>query len=409
MNLSFHIARKYFFSKNIPNVIHLISGISILGITVGSFALIVVLSVFNGFENLVLSLYNTFDPDIKIVAAEGKYFHPDSANIETIAGLDYVLNYSETIEENVIVRYGDLQSIATFRALEPSYAGASGINKMVHRGYGHLKHGDVSYALVGAGIANQLGIYIYDDFTNLQVFVPRRGITTLISPERAMNRKNILPGGIFYIQQEFDSKFIIVPLDFARELVGDSAKVTSISVNLKNYANLKQARNEIQSITGTQFQVLDRYRQHALLYRILKSEKLAVYMILTFILLIAATNLTGALLMLVLDKKKDMAVLNAMGASNSTIKKIFLYKGLLLSIGGSIIGMLLGAFVCWLQIEFGIVKLQGEGTFVIDAYPVSFNPLDFVAIFITVVILGVLSSFYPSSVASKQINPNDLH
>lgn len=408
MMLSYRIARRYFFSGQLSNVINIISGISLLGVVVGSFALVVVLSVFNGFEGVVVSLFNTFDSDLKITVREGKYFHPDSADFRHLSELKGIAGITPVIEENTLIKYENKQTIARFRAMEPEYLATTGLDTMMISGRARLHEGEYPRAILGGGIAVKLGALSLDQFKALQLFLPRKDQQVLLNPRRAFVQQSIRPAGIFAIQQEFDNRYLLLPLAFGRKMAQVSQEVTAIELNLKPKADLKALRQQVAAIAGPGFEVADRYQQHATLYKVFNSEKLAVYLILSFILLIAAFNLVGSLTMIAIEKKHDMAILKSMGADVPLIRNIFLQEGILLSLIGAFLGMGLGALVCWLQMEFGFIKIGGGDTFVLDAYPVQFKGSDLLLIFITVVVLGGLASLYPARVASRQLVVSDL-
>ncbi len=422
MNLPFFIARRYFFSRKIPNVIHLISFISLIGVTVGSFALIVVLSVFNGFEDVVLSLYNSFDSDLKLTPKKGKYFEPtkayfqdsttdkkETAVLKKVKSWNGVADCSFVIEENVLIRYENRQSIATIKAIRPSYLPSMGVDTMLYSGKANLTAGQSPRTIVGAGIAGKLSLNLYDQNSSLEVFTPKKGgLGFRLDPREAFRSKRIQPSGIFSIQKEFDEKYIITPLDFTRKLINRGNQVTGLEVNARSEQDMEALKTKLINHFGKGYQVKNRYEQHRYLYQVMQTEKTAVYLILVFILVIAAFNLIGALLMLAFEKKKDMAVLKSMGATGQTIKNVFFYEGLLLSMGGAFTGITLGTLLCWLQMKFELLTLKANSTFVLDAYPVSFEWFDFVAVFATVVVLGFIASYYPARIAYKQISVSEL-
>jgi len=330
MNLPFFIARRYFFSRKIPNVIHIISGISLLGIMVVSFALITILSAFNGFEDVVNRLYNTFDSSVKIIPAKGKYLLPDSAKISEISKIRGITAMSGVIEDGALLIYHDRQAFCTIKAIEPSYLHSMHIDSMVFLGDAVLHEDHRDYTIIGAGIAGKLNIAGADELHPIQVYVAKKGKMTILNPENALNMKNILCSGIFSVQQDFDNKYILMPIDFARELLDEPNKVTSIEINLDSTANINKTIERISYIMGSDYQVLDRQHQQPVLYRVMKIEKLAVYLVLSFVLLIAIFNLIGALLMLAIEKKKDMAVLISMGGNSALIRNIIFFEGILL-------------------------------------------------------------------------------
>ncbi|RYD77185.1 MAG: ABC transporter permease, partial [Sphingobacteriales bacterium] len=402
MNLPFFIARRYFFSRKISNVIHIIAGISLAGIMVGAFALITILSAFNGFEEVVGKLYNTFDSDLRITPVQGKYFLPDSVKLLKIRKLEGVTALTEVIEENALVKYREKQTIATFKAIEPKYLASTGIDSMIFVGEPVLTDKNIHYTLVGAGVGAKLNLQAYDDTNPLQVYVPKKGEQTVLNADKAFNRKGIFCSGVFSIQQDFDSRYILLPIDFARDLVQEPQKITSIEVNIKNDDDIEDISESVSQLLGKGFKVADRYQQQPLLYKVMRSEKLAVYLVLSFILLIAAFNLIGALLMLAIEKQKDMAILVSMGATPKTIQNIIMLEGLILSFSGAVAGILLATLVCWLQMKYGFVKISEGSTFVIQSYPIAFDIWDFVLVFITVIVLGFIASYYPAHLANRK-------
>lgn len=407
MNLPFYIARKYFFSRKISGVIHVISLISLVGILVGSMALIIILSTFNGFEEVVSKLYNTFDSDLKVLPAKGKYFTPDSLQIEKIRHMKNVVAITPVLEENALLKYRDKSAIATFKAVDPDYLEKTGIDSMIIAGEPGLKDEGINYALVGAGIGSKLELYGSDDMHPIQVYVPKKGMSTssmTLNPVNAFNRMNIFGGGNFSIQQDFDQRYVLFPIEFARQLVQEPKAVTAVEINVKKDEDIPRVQREVQEMLGDKYRVLDRFQQQPSLYKVMGSEKLVTYLVLSFILAIAAFNLIGALLMLAIEKKKDMAVLMSLGADNTLIRNIIMFEGLVLSVSGAIVGMLLGGIICWLQMKYGFVPISGGSTFVIKSYPVAFNIWDFVIVFITVVVLGFVASYYPATTVHKNIS-----
>lgn len=408
MNLSWKIARKYFFSGKVAGVVHVISGISMLGITIGTAALVIILSVFNGFEELVVSLYNSFDPDIKIESEKGKYFTYEKEWLNEIASIEDVSGVSPVIEENVLAKYSDNQTFAKIKGLDPQFLPTIGLDSAVFLGEPILQKDNFSYALVGMGVSGKLGLNIYSDFRYLQLFIPKHDKRVVINPRKAFNKASIRSSGVFSIQREFDDKYILLPLPFAASLVGRNSEITSIEVNVANSASLFDVQDQIKELMPKEnFRVLNRFEQHAFLYRILRSEKSAVYLILTFVLLIAGFNLIGSLSMLAIEKKKDVAILGAMGMEGQLIRRVFLKQGIMLSMTGACIGMLLGIAVVLLQKQFGFVKLGG-GSFVTESYPVFLNAADLIVIFITVSAIGFLGSYLPAIRAYKKVQIQEL-
>ncbi|MEI6749336.1 MAG: ABC transporter permease [Bacteroidales bacterium] len=397
MNLQFFIAKRYLLSKKTHNIINIISGISVAGITVGTMALVIVLSVFNGFESLVESLYNTFDPDLKITVAVGKTFNaPDLPKAE-IVRIPGIVRYTEVVEENALLRYHSKQFLATIKGVSPDFEKLGGLDSMVVEGKPVLQRDSFNYAVPGYGIAYFLGIDLNIPTDLLDVYVPNRtGNVGSLSPEESFTSEPVMVSGIFSVQQDFDSKYVIVPLRFARQLTGYTNELTSIEISLKPGTDVNQMQQKLAELTGGKFKVKNRFQQQEVLYKIMKSEKLAIFLILSFILLIATFNVIGSLSMLILDKKKDITVLRSLGANDRLIRRIFLTEGLLITFSGAIGGLVLGFIVCWLQQRFGLLKLQtGAGTFVVDAYPVKMMLSDFALVFVTVSAIGMAAAWYP--------------
>jgi lipoprotein-releasing system permease protein len=411
MNLPFFIARRYFFSRRVSGVVHIISGISLTGITVCSFALIVILSVFNGFQETVSKLYNVFDSDLKIIPDKGKYFDLSKAKTDAIKKLPNVIAVTPVIEENALLKYKDKQTIASFKSIDPPYLRSMHIDSMIEQGDAVIRDGERSYTLVGTGVAAKLSLPGRDDFNPLQVFVPKRGEISFLNPESAFNKRSISVSGKFSIVQEFDEKYIILPLSFARMLEEQPTAMTAFELKTGKDADIEKIRSRVKAIIGPGFRVLDRFEQQPTTFKVMKSEKFFVYMMLSFIMVIAAFNMIGALLMLAIDKKQDMMAILSMGGTEEMLRSILFYEGLMLSIIGGVAGIILGGIVGFLQKQYGFIKISGAGdssTFVLNAYPVAFKPTDFLLVFITVIVLGFAASWYPARVANKRLSIRDL-
>jgi lipoprotein-releasing system permease protein len=392
-------------AKKSQNAINIISGISIAGVAVGTMALIAVLSVFNGFDSIIKSLYNSFDPEIKISIREGKTFIPGEHPFEQVKNHESVAFYTEVLEENALLRYGDRQHIATVKGVDTQFRHVTGIDSMIVDGEFKLWDGQRPMAVVGLGVAYHLAIGL--NFLNpVNIYIIKRRGNVSVSPERAINRKYIFPSGMFSIEQEINSRYMLVPLAFARDLLQYNTEVSAIELKLHDGADKAIAQQEIREILGEDFQVRNRNEQNELFYRIMKSEKWAIFFILTFILVIASFNIIGSLTMLILDKQEDIHTLDSLGASGSLIKRIFLLEGWMISISGAIIGLILGSLISWLQAEFGFIRLSGSGSFIIDAYPVVFQPLDVVKVFLTVSVIGFIAAWIPVRYIARQYRLN---
>lgn len=401
--LLFQIAFRYLLSRKSTNAINVITLVSMIGMGAGTMALILVLSVFNGFEGLVVSLYHAFNPDMQITATEGKVFEADEQTIGKIAALGEVEHVSRVLEENVILRYNDHECIASIKGVDGEYEEVTGVREKMVEGTFVLGRGGNSYAVLGAGVAGTLLVDVENTMNTVQVYLPRRGKETMsLDPSQAFIKKNIQPAGVFSIQQDFDSKYVLVPLDFVHELLNYTNEVSALEIKLNPDANSEAAKQKIAAILGAGFSVKDRYEQNKFLYRVMRIEKWAVYAILSLILIIAAFNIIGSLSMLVIEKTKDIAILKTMGADNGMIRKIFLLEGLFTSLTGSLVGALLAVLLCLAQIYFKLLKLQGSGTFVIDSYPVEMQWQDFLLVGATVIVIAIATSWIPAQRAASR-------
>jgi lipoprotein-releasing system permease protein len=409
--LAWKIARRYFAAKRSHHLINIISKISVAGVCVGTMGLIIVLSVFNGFGNLVLSMYDSFDPDIVITPAKGKFFNPEEAQIEKIKALSSVSVTTYTLEENVLLRYKDRQFIATMKGVSSTYFQSSDLQTKIIDGSPILRHADLNFMIPGAGIAYSLGLKLNDPVSRINVYLPKKGIdpsSALMNPNEAFSQRTIAASAVFSVQQDFDNKFAIVPIDFIREMMGEEKKISSIDIKLKKGIDQQAAAQQIQQVTGANFKVKDRFQQHDFLYKILKSEKAGVYLIMCFILLIATFNVFGSLTMLIIDKKKDILSLINMGASVSFIKKVFFIEGLLISVFGAGLGMLLGGGICFAQQRFEIIKLGDAENFVTNSYPVAMQLNDFLLVTTIVLTIGGIAAFVTSRLIVKRQLENTI-
>jgi len=401
MNVPLYIARRYLFAKKSHNIINIISIISVIGVATGVMALVVVLSVFNGFDSLIANLYSHIDADLRIAAKQGKTFRTDSLPFEKIRRMPQVAVFSEVVEENALFRYRGKQHIGIVKGVSRNYTELTGLkNKIIDGGF-KLWQGSQPMAIMGEGVAYYLNANLAH-FDPLFVYIPRRGKT--YSPDAAFIKKTIMPSGVFAIEQDFDTRYVITPVEFARSLLlYDSLTVSAIEIKLQPSANPAKVKVEVEGIVGERYRVSDRYQQNESLYRTMKSEKFAIALILILILIIASFNIVGSLSMLIIDKRADVETLKSLGASNSLIQKIFLFEGMLISIGGSIIGIIIGLITCWLQITFKLIKLEGRGNFIVDAYPVEVQASDMILIFLVVIAIGYLAARFPVRVITQRL------
>lgn len=402
MNFPFYIARRYLFAKKSHNIINIISLISLVGVATGVTALVIVLSVFNGFDSLISKLYSAFDAEVKIQLAEGKTFSINQPDIETLRKHEGIAVFTEVLEENALFYYREKQHIGIIKGVSNNYTELTGIDSMMVDGNFKLWFGSQPMAIMGQGVAYYLNANLAH-FDPLVVYMPKRGRTTSLSPEKNFIEKAIMPSGVFAIELEFDSQYVIVPIEFTRKLLDYSDEVTAIEIKLKPGVKEDHFIREAENILGKNYKVLNRFQQNEVLYRTMKSEKLAIGMILTLILIIASFGIIGSLSMLIIDKRKDVETLRSMGADNTLIQKIFMAEGMLISFGGTIIGTILGLLICWLQITFKLVRLQGNGNFIIDAYPVDIQIVDISVILLVVIIIGYVAARFPVRIIAKKI------
>jgi len=411
MNFPFYIASRYLVSKKSRNAINIISIISIAGVAVGTAALIIVLSVFNGFEDLLMRLNNSFDPDIKVLPATGKTFVPDSNFESALQGCDFISSVSYTLEENALLQYNDKQVIATVKGVDENFFETTGLDSMVIRGDALLHNEKVSCAIMGAGIAYSMGV-ICDYLEPLTASIPSR--TTEIkgnfsdAASDLLNSISLYPSGIFAIQQEYDTRYVVMPIDDVRRLLEFDNEVGAAEIKLKSGISYNEAVRQLSEKLGDKFKILDRNMQHEYSYKIMQSEKWAIFMILIFILLIASFNIIASITMLIIDKRNDISILRSMGADDNAIRRIFFIEGLGISLVGAVIGLFLGGIICWLQMTYGFVRLgDGTGSFIIDAYPVSIHIVDILWSFVAVMLIGLFAAWMPVRFVTRKLKENN--
>lgn len=370
------------------------------GIVVGTMALVIVLSVFNGFNSLISNFFSSFDPDFKITSKEGKMFSTSDQQFEEIKNLPGVIHYAEVIEEVALLKYNSQQYAAVVKGVPDNYREYTKIDTLIVDGEFLLEEDGEDFALVGQGVAYNLGIGL-TFIDPIRLFVPKKGRQTSLNPSRALNYDYIFPSGVFSVLEEIDSKYILVPFDFAAGLFESEGQISAVELGIDPEVNSKRLQREIESILGETFHVKNKYQQHDLIYKTMQSEKWAAYLILVFILIIASFNMLGSLTMLIIDKKEDLYILRSMGADSALIRRIFLFEGWMISFFGAVFGSVLGVLISWAQIEFELIKF-GAGSFVISAYPVQIVFSDILLIFGVVILIGFLASWYPVRFISQR-------
>ena len=400
MNVAFYIARRYLVSKKSQNAISIVSTISVIGVSVGTMALIIVLSAFNGLSDLVKSLYNSFNADMEITIKQGNIFHLNDTIVNDLKKIEGVVYYSEILEDNALVKYKSQQCFATIRGVSKSFLPMSRFDTLVRDGNYLLNNGEHATAVLGKGVAYQLNLNLGDQSSPITAFVPRRGYASAINPDDAFTKRTALPSGIFSINDDFDYKYILVDIDFARDLLDYKNEVSAIDLGIKKGSNYEKIESEIRRIIGPQFVVRNKYEQNELLFKTLKSEKLWTFIILLFILIIATFNVIGSLTMLILEKKKDLHILWDLGADRGLIRRIFIYEGLLITLVGVGSGLLLGTLICLGQQHFAWIKFNDS--FVVSAYPIKMMLSDYLMVLGCVMLIGTIAAWYPVRVFTKR-------
>lgn len=406
MNFPFYIARRYLFSKKSHNAINVISAISVCGVALATLALVCTLSVFNGFQDLVTTFFTAFDPQLKITAVRGKVFDGQDKRVLQLKKMPDVEVYSESLEDNVMVQYQGRQAMAVVKGVEDNFDQLTPIDSILFGRGDLLLHDEVvDYAIPGIQLLSTLGsgIRFLDP---LEIYAPRRGAkVNMANPSTAFVTGNLFSSGLVFAvnQEKYDASYILTSIDFARRLFQYTTEVSAINLKLKAGADTDAVKKHIQDLLGVDFLVQDRYEQQADTYRIMEIEKLISYLFLTFILMIACFNVIGSLSMLIIDKRDDVVTLRNLGASDRQIVRIFLFEGRMISFFGAFAGVVLGLLLCWLQQEYGLIALGSSGSFVVDAYPVSVHASDVLLIFITVLLIGFLSVWYPVRFLSKRL------
>lgn len=407
MNFPFYIARRYLFSKKSTNAINVISGISVVGVAVASMALVVTLSVFNGFHDMVASFFTQLDPQLKITPAKGKTAASNDSTLMRIRQLDEVAVATDVLEDQALAVYGDRQQMVTIKGVDDNYDKLTHIRQILEGDGDYALHAaDMNYGILGLGVAYQLGIgYTYRE--PLKIYAPRReGQINMANLQDGFVEDELYsPGVLFSIKQgKYDKRYIITAIQFTRNLFDRDGELTSLELRLKPGSNFERVKAKVQEMAGTRFVVRDRYEQQEDTFRIMKVEKLMAYIFLTFILVIACFNIIGSLSMLMIDKRNDVVTLRNLGASDRQIIRIFLFEGRMISAIGAVIGIAIGLLLCLLQQQFGLIGLGStEGSFVVDAYPVSVHPWDVVVVFFTVLAVGFLSVWYPVHYFAKRL------
>ena len=398
MKLSFFIARRYLFSKKKQNAINIISAISVAGVAIGTTALIVILSVFNGIDLILQKSTDSMNPDLVISPIKGKFTNFDSLSYKALLIHTDIAYFNPVVEENALLKYGDRLKPVVVKGVLSDYGVTTGLQKNMVQGVFQLQEGDLYASVVGQGIAAELGIGL-NFLTPLVFYYPNKEASSL---NAALNTESSYPIGFFSSQQGIDSKYILTDIHFARKLFRLQKEISKIEIKLKNPEVLEKVKVQLQEISGENFKVEDKYELNRSFYARMKSEKLVVFLVLLFILFIASFNIVGSISMLILDKKEDLATYKALGMTSGKIISVFRTEGNLITYVGAFIGLILGVLICFLQQMFGFIKL-GEGNYIIEAYPVKLVFGDIAFILLTVLLIGYIASYFPVKYLVKKL------
>ena len=402
MNTSVYIAKRYLFSRKKMNAINIISGISMLGVFIGSAALVIILSVFNGFEKVILGLYSNFTPELKIEPRLGKTFDPNASYFAQVHKDPKVFSYTQVLQEKALMVYSNKQFIGTIKGVSSDFLKNKQLDSTIQDGSFTLQVGDQQYAVIGGTVAGSLGVNISDP-EPLRLYAPNRN-----TPKGATNPldefvvRGINPSGVFNIQADFDD-IAVVPIAFARDLLNQPVNVTSVEINYKKGADLDAEQKNVQDIIGDKYVVKNRIQQNTELYKTLNYERWFIFMILVFVLIIAIFNIIGSLTMLVIDKKKDIAILSSLGAGKKLVQGIFFFEGMMISGIGCIAGMVLGLGFCIVQEQYQFIKMGGDGS-QIQPYPIELRATDFILVLLTVGVIAVLASGISARLSVKGLD-----
>lgn len=406
MNFPFFIAKRYLFSKKSHNAINVISAISVCGVALATLAMVCTLSVFNGFQDMVATFFTAFDSQIKITSVKGKFFDGSEPVFSTIKSMPEIAVYSESVEDNAMVQYKGRQVMAVIKGVEDNFDKLTPIDSILF-GRGELiLHDEVAdYAIPGLQLLSTLGTGIRF-LDPLEVYAPKRGSRiNMANPMSSFVSDELFSSGLTFTvnQEKYDASYILTSIQFARRLFQYTNEVTAINLRLASGADENTVIRKLEELLGSGYRIQNRYEQQADTFRIMEIEKLISYVFLTFILMIACFNVIGSLSMLIIDKKNDVQTLRNLGASDNQIVRIFLFEGRMISFIGAVSGVVLGLVLCLIQQEYGVISLGSSGSFVVDAYPVSVHIWDIVLVFVTVLVVGFVSVWYPVRYLSRRL------
>jgi len=401
MPFELFIALRYFTSRKRKTIVNRISMVSVTGIAIGSMALIIILSVYNGFNSLIFDLYGKFDPDFSIEPVKGKYFTKSDSIIFMVKSSKDVVAISRVLEDNVLVQYDEITYPARVMGVDKSWWDVTQVKSTITEGDVFTKYDSLRFCVIGHGLASNLhfGInFIYP----LRFFAPQKSDGPIVSAENSFRSETLFPTGVFSIHFEIDGKYVVVPYNFVNYLLDADSGFTSLAIKIKPSANAQRTQKELQTLLGKNYLVKNRIQQHEFYYKVTQAEKWIIFAILTLIMIIASFGIVGTLMMLIIEKKEDSRTLQVLGAQQSQLKKLFLIDGFAITFVGAIIGLFMGFLVCYLQETFGIIKIGSSEALIIDTYPVKMIATDFVLVFITIITIGFVLSYYPVQYVSKK-------
>jgi lipoprotein-releasing system permease protein len=407
LNLSYFIARRYFLSRRKKNFINIISLLSMVGIAFSTAALIIVLSVFNGLGGLLRSINTSFDPEIKIEPVKGKSFELTEGLLTRIKSIEGVHIVTEVIEDYVYVRYRDADMVVTMKGVSENFIDQHRLDNHMEDGSLRLRENGTQYALLGRGVRYALSVSIQENFFPLQVYYVKGGKPASLNPSQLYTSRSIQPGGVFSVEKNIDENYMFVPLEFAQKLLEYGNKRTSLEVQTASGSDAVKLQNKLKEVLGDAFRVLNNEEQHQAIYKLLKIEKLFTFIALSMLILVASINIFFSLMMLAIDKKKDITILSAVGAPESLIQNIFLTEGALIAFWGAGLGLILGGLICWLQQQYGLVGMGMENALV-SSYPVKMKAADFIITALIITVITLFVSIYPARVAARSPSPHYL-
>lgn len=393
---------RYLFSKKSNNIINIISWISVLAISFTTAAFIIIVSVMNGFTSVVSNLYNSIEPDLKILLAQGKYFHPDSI-VSVLSKKKDIVSISKTISNQALIKYRQKQLLITIRGVDSIFSKTTNVHSVLRKGKFYFKDKNTNYCVVGQGIASELNLNIENLFIPIIFYSPKR-IKNIGTSTDIINEKSAYVSGIFSINDDFDYKYVFTDLHFAQELFDAEGLVSSIDISIHKSASRDKVQQELQSLLGNKFVVKNKDQLNEVLFKTLETEKLWTFIIMSFILLIATFSIISALTMLIIEKQKDIQTLYALGAHKRMIESIFMVQGFLITFGGAFVGLILGVIVCWIQIQFHMITFNENS--ILPYYPVEVNWEDLALVLLVLLVIGFIAALYPVRLFTKEVKWN---